>query len=287
MFSLVLLKFHNYSGCDDSPKKESKTTTAKSSESIPGYELSEPRKIDLIKDLDEISGIAFYPKDTSVFAINDQEGVLYKIYLNRSNKTSYWKFDQKHDFEDLVLHDSAFYVLISNGNIDKLKYTKDTLSRKVASFSVGNGKINEFESLYFDDSSKQLVMICNNCEADKKKSVSSFSVSTDSLLYKPGFYSIDVAPIIEKLNLEKIHLKPSAAAINPVTDDLYILAATNRLLVVTDRAGVVKNVYPLDPEVFRQPEALAFSPLGDMIIANEAGEGEAANLLIFKYQKEE
>ena len=40
--------------------------------------------------------------------------------------------------------------------------------------------------------------------------------------------------------------KPSAAAINPLTHELFILASVNKMLVVADKNGNIKNVYPLD-----------------------------------------
>ncbi len=284
IFSLVFLKFHSYSGCEDAPKKNDHPSTK--SESPPGYDLSKPRKINLVKELDEISGIAYYPKDTSIFAIVDEDGLLYKIYLNRKNKVMYWRFDKKHDFEDLVLHDSTFYILISNGDIEKLKYNKDSLSRVLTNFPQADKKVNEFESLYYDDHYGKLVMMCKDCEEDKKKAVSSYGINTDSLTYTSGLFKINVDSIIQKLNIDKLHLKPSAAAINPVTNDLYILASVNRLLVVMDSTGVLKDVYELDPSLFKQPEGMAFTPSGDMLISNEAGESGAANILIYKYQKD-
>ena len=71
---------------------------------------------------------------------------------------------------------------------------------------------------------------------------------------------------------DKLHFKPSAATINPLTNELYILASVNKLLVVADRKGNVKDVYPLDPVTFNQPEGITFTPWGDLIISNEKGD---------------
>lgn len=85
--------------------------------SLPGYDLQNPSKYNLRDELDEISGIVYYPKDTSVFAVNDENGLLYKIYLRKQPHVFKWRFDQRGDFEDIALVDSNFYVLQSNGNI--------------------------------------------------------------------------------------------------------------------------------------------------------------------------
>lgn len=271
---LVLLKFNSFSGCG--PDK-------KNSESPSGYDLNDPVIITMPAGLDEISGLSYYPKDSSVFSIVDEDGILFKISLNGNGKIQQWRFDKKHDFEDLVVHDSAFYVLISNGDIETLKFMGDSIINNKSNFPDASKKANEFETLYYDNN-LGLVMICKNCEDDKKKVVTAFVCKPDSSIYNPAF-QIDVKPIGEKTKEDKFHFKPSAAAINPLTNELYILASVNKLLVVADRNGNVKNTYQLDPVTFNQPEGITFTPSGDLIISNEKGEEDNATILIFKPKK--
>ena len=271
---LVLLKLHNYSGCG--PDK-------KSSESPPGYDFNNPVKISLPSGLNEISGISYYAKDSSLFAEVDEDGILFKISLTGNNKMQQWRYDKKHDFEDIVLHDSTFYILESNGDIETLHFTGDSISHTKSKFPEADKKSNEFEAMYYD-TDLGLVMLCKNCEEDKKKVVTAFLCKPDSSTYEVA-YQIDVKPIANKTGDEKIHFKPSAAAVNPVTNELYILASVNKLLVVADRQGKVKKVYTLDPTTFNQPEGMTFTPSGDLIISNEKGEDDAATLLIFKPKK--
>jgi len=49
--------------------------------------------VKLPDDLAEISGIIYYPKDTSVFAIKDEDGILYKIYFKWKDVITKWRFD--------------------------------------------------------------------------------------------------------------------------------------------------------------------------------------------------
>ena len=250
------------------------------------YDLVNPVVIKLPDGLAEISGIAYYAKDTAVFAIEDEDGIFYKIYLTKNNEIKKWKFDKKHDYEDLVFHDSVFYVLISNGDIESLQFgTGENITTNKFVFPDGNKKRNEFESLYFDDSLKQLVLLCKDCEDDSKKTVSAWGYSIDSQYYTPSVLNIDVQPLSEKLGKQKMKFKPSATAINPVTNELYILSSINHLLVVTDRDGKFKEVFKLDPAIYKQAEGIAFTPAGDMIISNESHETGLANILIIKNKK--
>ena len=250
------------------------------------YDLNNPVTIKLPEGLAEISGIVFYPKDTSVFAIEDEDGLFFKIYLNQNKDIKKWRFDKKHDFEDVVLHDSVFYVLISNGDIESLKFgAGDSIITTTSQFPNASKKLNEFESLYYDDSLKQLVLFCKKCEDDDKKTVSAWGYSIDSGAYTPSVYTIDVKPIDKELGGEKIKFKPSATAINPVTNDLYVLASIDHLLVVTDRQGKFKELYQLDPAIYKQAEGIAFTPWGDMIISNESHGTGSATILIIKNKK--
>ncbi|MEO6289374.1 MAG: SdiA-regulated family protein, partial [Ginsengibacter sp.] len=83
-----------------------------------------------------------------------------------------------------------------------------------------------------------------------------------------------------------IKFRPSAAALNPLTKDVWIVSSTNQLIVVIDRKGDVKDIYTLNPVIFNQPEGITFTPWGDLLIANEAGDKySSATLLIFKHKK--
>jgi uncharacterized protein YjiK len=276
----VFAKFHSFQGC----------TIKKNRVNLPckEYDLNSPYRIKLGDQLGEISGVSFYPKDSSVFAISDESGSLYKIHLNKKMLTLRWKFDQTHDFEDVVFHDSTFYVLESNGNIQSLRFSikGDTIFKRKSIFPAKNSKRNEFESLYYDEGSKGLIMICKDCEADEKNSVSAWNFNLESDTYTPSAFSINGVQIAKKTRQENLKFEPSAAAVNPVTKDVWILSSVNQLLIVTDILGNTKAVYTLTPSIFKQPEGITFTPWGDLLISNEANDKyETSTLLIFKPQK--
>jgi uncharacterized protein YjiK len=247
-----------------------------------GYDLNKPFLMKLPVELDEISGLAFYSHDTSVFAIGDEFGFLYKIPLTKGKPIRKWKFSNQGDYEDLVMVDKVFYVLQSNGNITAFTFDdhNQILSQQKQFPATGN----EFEILYFNHHIFKLVLMCKDCESDKKKAL---SVIYFNLLNKQfdDSASIDVTTIANMIGEKKIKFKPSAAAIHPVTDELYIISSINKLVVVCDRNGNPKQTYPIDPVLFKQPEGITFTPQGDMIISNEAAGRGVANLLFFKYNK--
>lgn len=248
-----------------------------------GYNFQQTQQIKLPLELDEISGVAYYPKDTSVFAINDERGLLYKIGIGSNRDITRWEFSSGGDFEDLALLDSTFYVLQSNGDLTKVFFAGREV--KVQFFPFTYKSKNEFEILYYDDVKRKLIMICKDCETDKKKSLTTYSFDPQTAQFSDNSFSIDAKPIAGSVGEKKIKFKPSAAAINPADSLLYIISSVNKLLVVTDRDGHFKKSYPLAPSLFKQPEGLAFTPDGTLIISNESAEVGVANLLIFSHPK--
>ncbi|MGZ8549015.1 MAG: SdiA-regulated domain-containing protein [Chitinophagaceae bacterium] len=233
-------------------------------------------------ELDEISGIAYYPLDSSIFAVNDEKGWLYKI--KRGTEIKAWEFFKGADFEDIVLLDSIFYVLQSNGNIIRLSFSQqNTLAVQVYYFDQGGENKNEFEILYYDSTKNKLILLCKDCESDKKKSLTTFSFDPSIGKYTGSDFTINVSEIAAAIGEEKIKFKPSAASVNPKNGLLYIISAINKLLVITDVNGNFKNVYRIDPGIFKQPEGITFTPSGGMIVSNEAADVGVADILYFSY----
>jgi uncharacterized protein YjiK len=249
-----------------------------------GYNMKAAVQIKLPLDLDEISGVAYYPGDSSIFAINDEKGWLYKIKKGREIRR--WKFSQGADFEDVVLLDSMFYVLQSNGNIMRLNFSpQNTVAVQQYYFTQSGESKNEFEILYYDPGKKKLILICKDCETDKKKALTTFSFDPIAGAYSDSSFSINVKEIAAAVGEKKLRFKPSAASINPKNGLLYILSAINKLLVVTDVNGNFKNAYKIDKSIFKQPEGITFTPAGGMIVSNEAADAGVADILYFSYNK--
>jgi uncharacterized protein YjiK len=251
-----------------------------SSESPDGYNFSGGYRYTLPGNLNEISGLSYYATDSSVFAINDEKGFLFKIHFSNPLRIDRWKFGSGADYEDIVFQDSTFFVLKSKGSLDKIRFTGgDSVS--LENFPIPAQGKNEFESLYYDDSLKKLVVICKNCEIDNKSQVTCFTFNPATNNFDSTFQFNT-----EKFNQqdgEKVRFKPSAAAVHPLTGELFIIASVNRMLVVLNKDKSVKGTYHLDSKLFKQPEGMTFTPKGDLLISNESGTVGPADILIFKY----
>lgn len=251
------------------------------------YDFARPKIIELPKELDEISGISFYQKDNSVFAIIDEDGVLFKISLNDPTQIRQWQFDKPRDYEDVVLKDSVFYVLVSNGDIEELRFAGDKILTTKIEFPNASKKVNEFESLYEEPDSGRIIMMCKDCEDDKNARISSYYLDDSTKAFR-NFSVINTGPIFEKTGPPKGNIRPSAAAVNPVTKELYILCAIdkiNKMMVIEDAKGSLKDIIKLDPQIYKQPEGIAFTAKGDLIISNESHREGYGTLLLLKNKK--
>ena len=247
-----------------------------------GYNLGEPQKIFLAESLDEISGIV-YVNENEIIGINDEEGKLFSINPQKSKTPGDYNFAKNGDFEDIVFTGTEWFALKSNGDLYRIKniFTDSTGHEKISS----PFKESEFEGLYYDDTRKSLMMVCKSCSNDNDKkevSVFAFDFTTQQWNTDPVF-RFNVNDVARLSGKDKLHFKPSAAAINPVDKNLYIISSVNKLLVVANVNGGIKEVFILPPGNFKQPEGISFAPNGDMYISNEAAEG-TANILLFKYR---
>ena len=237
---------------------------------LPGYKESGRKQIILKKQLREISGLEWLGND-SLAAINDEHGKLFIIDAETGNFSS-WPFGKKGDYEDLVKVGDYFYVLKSNGHIHKVS----AITHQEEVIYKGEfGKHAEFESLYYDEKIGQLIMICKECGRDEENILAfSFNLKLEQFMPKP-LYILSLNKIRTLGKSSTIIFKPSAAAIHPLLNKLFILSSLGKILLQCSREGAPEKVFRLNPDQFLQPEGLRFAPNGDMFISNEGGEGKA------------
>ncbi|MES1198245.1 MAG: SdiA-regulated domain-containing protein [Chitinophagaceae bacterium] len=239
-------------------------------------------KLDL--KIKEISGIA-WDKDRNVFIVhNDESGKVF--FLNKETKIVQTEvtFGGKGDYEDVAVANGSIYVLRSDGLITKVMQdsTGKGYGVEVGDLDISGSK--DFEAMYYDDIRKALIIICKNCAMDSKSTVSAFAFYPDSIGFDPKpVYTINADEIRNLSPKKTSKFQPSAVAIHPVLNKLFIVSSASNLLVIADRDGNVESVYYLSPKLFPQPEGIAFKQNGDMYISNE-GVTAKSTLLKFVYK---
>ncbi|MEM9259998.1 MAG: hypothetical protein AAGA62_10150, partial [Bacteroidota bacterium] len=83
---------------------------------------------------------------------------------------------------------------------------------------------------------------------------------------------------------EQYELGPSAIAIHPLTNQVFLTSSVGRLLLILSATGEIQHVRRLDKDFFPQPEGLAFMPDGTLLISTEAKKGAPARVYRLSYQ---
>lgn len=252
-----------------------------------GYDLTKPVKYYMSDNLTEISGITFYKgRADSVYAEEDEKGRVYYFKLG-DKESRHVTFGKSGDYEDIAILGDKVYMLRSDGTFfvfpfSQLRTDEITNPQKVGD-ALGKG---EYEGLYADESSQMLYALCKHCNADKtSKTCTVYGLKpTDNGIDQAGKYTINVREIEARLGQGKIAFHPSALTKNQKTNEWYILSSVNKVLVVADAGWKVKAVYPLNPELFNQPEGIAFDAQQNLYISNEGDEISSGNILKFNFK---
>jgi uncharacterized protein YjiK len=252
--------------------------------SPPHYNFSVEFADKLELKLKEISGIVWDGHKKEFVAHNDESGKIF--FLDKETKLikSEFAFAGKGDYEDIAIANENLYVLRSDGVITKI--FQDSTGKNYG-MEVGNLKLsglNDFETMYYDDVRKALILICKNCVMDNKATISAFAFYPDSTGFDPKPVFTINADEIKKMSPTKTSkFQPSAAAIHPILNKLFIVSSASNQLLIADRDGNPESVFHLSKKLFPQPEGITFKSNGDMYISNE-GVASRSTLLKFLYK---
>jgi len=249
-----------------------------------GYSNEHREKKFLKDEMKEISGISFLNDGSKMAAINDEEGKIFILdYTNKDTTTSF-PFAEKGDFEDIVMDEKYFYVLESRGRIYKVPKQGVTDTIQIFKMPLKNA---DFEAIYMDDPKKRIVMLCKSCpdfEKGKVKPAFAFDLTTHEFTTEPVYY-IDVAKVRTLLKNPNFGAKPSAAAVHPKLNKIFIVCSQDgKGLLVCDMDGNVEHAIYLDESIFPQPEGITIAPNGDLYISNE-GLYQPGSIIHYPYKK--
>jgi hypothetical protein len=263
-------------------------TEKKTYSTPPGYDLNNPLKDNMPDVLNEVSGITFYKGNPdTLYAEQDEEGKVFH-FKPGEKEVSHTRFAKGGDYEDIAILGEQVVVLKSNGALFIFPFSQVRTHEATNVVEVKDLlPKGEYESMYADEKTGQLYILCKNCKDDKSKATSGyiFKLAANGVVTPAGQFSIATEAIAAQVDKKKFEFRPSALAKNPKTDEWFIVASINKLLVVTDDTFKVKGIYPLNPSFFLQPEGIAFDNQGNLYISNEGDEITPGNVHKFTFKK--
>ena len=252
-----------------------------------GYNFNSPEIIKLPGILNEISGISFNNGNPDLlYAEQDEDGKIF-FFPPGSSDIKNSRFNKKGDYEDVSISNGKVYLLRSEGAI--FSVSLDALrSAEASGVKEFTGLIPkaEYEGMFANPATGKIFILCKTCKADNpSKSVTGYILTmSDTALQMESEFQLNTKEISALLGGGKVVFRPSALALNSVTNEWYILSSVNKLLVITDEQWKVKQALKLDPVLFSQPEGIAFDNKQSLYISNERGQAESATVLKFLYQ---
>ena len=237
------------------------------------FDFLNPHKtFDVPEVLKEISGIAWAGNNT-LYCVQDESGVIFKYDIINEEISGMLRFTDAGDFEDIALNGDTAYVLRSDGTLFWFNHVNFTgkYNKAVVPLNCMN-----IEGLCLDKSNGSFLISC------KDKPINSFGLYRSVFQFFPKnkhlpeiAFSINLDEINKminkhypKLTREKVLFNPSAIAIHPLTNERYVLSATNRMIAIY-KDKTLTNVFPLPAQLYFKPEGLDFAENGDLFLSSE------------------
>jgi 6-phosphogluconolactonase (cycloisomerase 2 family) len=177
----------------------------------------------------------------------------------------------------LLLVDDAKHIHFLNSPYDEASLT--TLNLENEQF--------EATSVCFHPESHRLFLMTSNeerTEGYSSSSIYSYNLNQHKLNAQPLFSisgeDIEAFAIQNKLiaphsdlsiiddTLESMNFTPSAIAVHPKTNEIYVLSRADHSLVVFNQFGDIVNFTSLDKTTFSNPSAMTFKKNGDLVITD-------------------
>jgi uncharacterized protein YjiK len=238
------------------------------------------KKWELPPDLKEVSGIA-YMDDQRFACIQDEEGTIFIFNTALGRIERRIVFAGSGDFEDITIKNSKAYVVRADGRIFEVDMTEERNSSK--EFSTRLTVKQNVEGICYDKRNDRLLLAIKDDEPGNPgyKGLYAFDLSTETFIKEPVFKIRMEDEIFPKAREKKNKsMMPSAIAIHPGTNELYITDGPRSHLLIMDDTGKPKKLLQLGKD-FAQPEGITFSPAGELFISNE-GSKRAGNILKVK-----
>ncbi|WP_116108256.1 SdiA-regulated domain-containing protein [Lewinella sp. IMCC34191] len=242
--------------------------------------------------LDEISGMSMGYKPDEIFAIQDEEGILFLVNAATGETIQTIAYGQDLDYEGVARVGDVIYVLEADGDLHYFPYSEDITEAVSQKIETRFSYRNDTEGICFDSLSNTLLIAPKEQQLNPaddnttRRGIYSFDLQTMDMLDQPSYYvdELEIGQIVYGGNREYV-FRPSGVAVDPITQDIFVLSSVGNVLVVIDRDSEIKHVELLETGTFRQPEGLTFSPAGDLYISSEessAGNGIIATLTRMK-----
>jgi uncharacterized protein YjiK len=266
------------------------------------YDLGTPtRTLHLPPILHEVSAVEALDQHT-VLCVQDELGELFTLDLRTGQVRERTPFSEPGDWEGLALAGQRAFVMRSDGHVVELA-REATGWKRERTFVLGIPR-RDLEGIAVDTRHERLLIapkdVGKGSEAERDaRPIYAFDLRRMVPLAAP-LLTLSRQALLEEIESSgvtvtarrtpkgrerpKLALRFSALAVHPTDDDLYLLSAVDRALLVVDRAGRLRLFHVFPESLLPQAEGLTFLPDGDLVVSSEGGDG-AAVLHVFRRRR--
>jgi uncharacterized protein YjiK len=243
------------------------------------YDLEAPPgdRWELPRALDEISGLAI-DADGRVFAHQDERAIIFELEPSTHRVARQFTFGSPAipgDFEAIALVGDSVVLVTSDGVLYVGARGRDGAAVPFVTYATGVGRSCEVEGLAYEPGDRSLLLACKvPRDAFTRGHVTIFRWSLDRRrLVEPAPLHIPVARLAHPIGASDF--RPSDLTRDPRTGRFLLLAARERAIAELTPDGQVERVVRLQRKLHRQPEGIAITPDGALLVSDEAARGHA------------
>lgn len=266
------------------------------------YDLTSPETVhELPAILDEISGLTVIDS-AHVACLQDELGIIFIYDFVKDSIVFTHQFDSKGDFEGITFTGNSLYILRSDGRLSIFKNFDPFADNEQITHKQLSLESKDNEGLCFDTKNNCLLVSAKskpiNHDYKSERFIYKYDLIKEALSKSPA-YKINIHEVkkaCEKFNVEintelnkkgkakPFNFRPSAIAIHPNNELIFILSASDKLFLAMNRDKTILHIEKLDEKLFPKAEGISFLENGTLLISNE-GDGKTPTILVFR-QKE-
>lgn len=265
------------------------------------YSLEEPSLVAALPtELEEISGMCLSSSPQELLAVQDEDGIVYRLSLQDGQILGRIPFHKAGDYEGITLVGEDIWVLKSSGTLYCIQDENELFKFK----SSNIGKEEDAEGLTYDAAKHRLLIACKAAKPGEElqRNIYAFDLASQTFVPEPvmTIRQSDLAELLgpqqEAKWYAKLHdfllgegnfgLGPSALAIHPVTQAVFVLSSRGNLLLQLSPDGKLQKLHRLKKAYFPQAEGLFFLSDATMYISTEARGSAPARIYRLPYQQD-
>jgi len=230
----------------------------------------------LPRELDEISGIALTP-DGRLLAHGDERAQISEIDYRRGVIVKQFVVGRttvRADLEAITVANDVVFMLASNGTLYEFREGANGTRVGYTSTDTRLGTVCEFEGLAFDPAINSLLLACQQVEDKRQRdSMVIYRWKLGGGGERLSRLAVPLSRILPAIKEKEFH--PAEITVDPRNGNYVIIASIEEALVEITPAGEVVSARKLVGQ-HDQPESIAITKDGILIIGDEAGKRPAA-----------